>query len=99
MGCPCSAAKKIADAVSHVAHGAVGLAKAATGIDRPPEQIIEERRKICRACPHAVPCVANVGKRCKCAKCGCLLRAKTAVMEESCPLQKWVAVNIQTKQN
>ena len=96
MGCG-SCGGKLAAAVNHVAHGVAGLAKAAAGIDRPPEEIIAERRAICRACSHAVPCVASVGKFCKCAKCGCLLRAKTAVMEESCPMRKWVAVTVSAR--
>jgi hypothetical protein len=69
--------------------GAVGLAKAATGIDRADRATIATRRARCQACPEAVPCVGNIGKRCVCQQCGCLIRAKTALASEKCPLGKW----------
>ena len=35
-----------------IAHGAVGLMKAAVGIDRAEEGVIKERRAVCGDCPH-----------------------------------------------
>ena len=75
--------------VEKIAHGAAGLAKAFLGIDRADDDTIEWRRTICRKCEHAEPCIANVVKFCKCKKCGCVLRAKTASESESCPEAKW----------
>jgi hypothetical protein len=72
-----------------IIHGAAGLVKAATGIDRASDAEVERRRDICRSCPEAVPCVANVGRKCRCRLCGCLLRAKTAIASEQCPAGKW----------
>jgi len=78
---------------TEVIHGAVGLAKAATGIDRAEAATIEARRVICRACEHALPCVFRglhtLGRKCKCAKCGCNLRAKTTLAGENCPDGRW----------
>jgi hypothetical protein len=72
-----------------IAAGAIGLAKAATGIGRADVDTVERRRAMCQACPEAVPCVGNIGKRCVCQQCGCLIRAKTAVATEQCPTGKW----------
>jgi hypothetical protein len=79
MGCNCGA----------IVQGAIGLAKAAAGVDRADDATIERRRSICRNCPHAQPCPLSAGKKCKCAKCGCLLKAKTAIAGERCPIGKW----------
>jgi hypothetical protein len=72
--------------------GAAGIAKAALGIDRPDDSTIAARRAICRGCEHAEPCPLNIGRKCRCALCGCVLRAKTAVASEACPAGKWPAV-------
>lgn len=61
--------------------GAIGLAKALTGIDRADDVTILLRRHACVKCP----------KRHKrlCMMCGCYLREKTLVASEKCPLGKW----------
>ena len=74
---------------SQIAKGAAGLAKATLGIDRADDATIETRRNLCRACPEAVPCIKNTAKFCMCNKCGCLLKAKTVIASEKCPLGKW----------
>jgi hypothetical protein len=68
-----------------IVHGAVGLAKAALGVDRADEETIQKRRAICRECPHAIPCPLLANKKCRCELCGCLLSAKTVVAGEVCP--------------
>lgn len=76
--------------VGRIIHGAIGLAKAAIGIDLADEATIEARRAICRACPHAMPHEKNPAKFGACEKCGCRLQAKTAIASESCPIGKWL---------
>jgi len=75
-----------------IAAGVVGLTKAALNIDRAPDDVIEQRRATCRACPFASPCTSNPLKFCTCMKCGCVLKAKTKIASESCPVGKWLAV-------
>jgi hypothetical protein len=72
-----------------IAHGAISIAKSMVGLDRAPEDVIESRRKTCRDCPEAEPCLVTLGKKCKCKLCGCLLTAKTSLASEVCPLGKW----------
>lgn len=62
-------------------HGAVGLLKAWTGLDRADEGTVTLRRMTCLHCPkrHKRICIA----------CGCYLREKTLVASEKCPLGRW----------
>lgn len=73
--------------VKGVAHGVVGLAKAAFGIDRAGDATIEARRATCAACPEWT------GRTCK--LCGCLVAAKIRLKGEACPAGKWGAVTDQ----
>jgi hypothetical protein len=79
-----------------IVNGVVGLAKFATGTDRPDDTTIRARRALCLACEHAEPCldagIIVIGRKCRCSQCGCAIRAKTAVGSESCPAGKWAAV-------
>lgn len=84
MGC-----SKCGSKAKSAIHGATGIMKASAGLDRADEAVIESRRSICRSCEHAMPCVSNVGRKCRCKLCGCLLRAKTALAHEKCPGGKW----------
>lgn len=83
MNSPCCSAK------SKIFGGAVGLAKALSGVGRADNKVIVKRRNICRSCDHAIPCVGNIGRICRCKACGCILKAKTAIESESCPIGKW----------
>lgn len=74
-----------------IVHGVAGLVGAIVGADRAPADVIESRRIICRACDQAEPCVHNVFKKCICKKCGCLLKAKTTIAKQYCPISKWDA--------
>lgn len=70
--------------------GAIGLAKAALRLDRAPRALIEQRRALCRACPHARRIMHQGAlKVATCMLCGCYLPAKTVLRRESCPLSKW----------
>lgn len=52
------------------------------GIDK---KAVEERRKICAACPSQ----KNVHGILKCDKCGCIIYVKSAIGASHCPLNKW----------
>ena len=78
--------------------GAVGLAKAALGIDAAPPAAVAERRDACRGCDRASrnPSPRHVAARglttlSRCAECGCFIAAKTQLAGETCPLGKWTA--------
>ena len=87
MGC-CGGAKRVAS-------GAAGLATYAMALRQAPAEVIDQRRAICRAntCGKAVLCKQNVSKFCVCRACGCLLKAKTANADESCPEGLWREVD------
>lgn len=79
-----------------IINGAVGLAKAATGIGTVSLQVMQERRDVCRECDQATRSpdpkfAVNKGLTClsQCKPCGCYIAAKTKVASESCPLGKW----------
>lgn len=69
-----------------LARGVKGLAKAAAGVDRAPDDVIAQRQATCSACEQGAG-------RALCGVCGCLLAAKLRVASESCPLDppKWGA--------
>jgi hypothetical protein len=73
--------------------GVVGLAKATLHIDRTPEMAIKHRLRICWECDRSEPCLGIVGKKCQCAACGCIIRAKVVVASEACPIGRWGAVS------
>jgi hypothetical protein len=86
MGCGCE----------KVIHGAVGLTKAALGVDAIPLEVMQARRDECRDCEHATrnpsPRYAvNKGltSLSRCRKCDCLIAAKTKLAGERCPIGRW----------
>lgn len=76
-----------------IANGAVGLAKAALRIDPSPVDVYKSRLKICWHCPAAKPMISAgvviIGKKDRCGKCDCIIKAKAAIRGESCPIGKW----------
>jgi len=74
---------------STILQGAKGIFDYAMHRDRPIQDVVNRRRAICRGCEHAIPCVGKVGRYCRCGKCGCLLKAKTAIKGQTCPAGKW----------
>ena len=85
MGC-CDKAKS---SIRSMAHGAKSISKASAGIGRADEAVVAGRRSICRSCDKATRCKNNVTMFCKCTVCGCMLKAKTSLASERCPLKKW----------
>ena len=59
------------------------------------QTVANARRKVCKRCPEVLrrnnTPELNVDDRCK--KCGCFILAKTLILGEHCPLNKWVAVS------
>jgi hypothetical protein len=52
-------------------------------IDFVPEDVMQSRLDICKACPELI----KLTNQCK--KCGCLMHLKTKVPHATCPLGKW----------
>lgn len=75
--------------VRRVGHGLVGLVRARLRLNRAADAVIERRRAACRRCEHAIPCRQAATRMCACAVCGCRLRAKIVLADESCPLGRW----------
>jgi hypothetical protein len=67
--------------------GAVGLVKAATGIDRAPDDVVTERWSSCLAC--------DDHDRGVCKRCGCFTPAKIRVASSMCPAERWLAVTVE----
>ncbi len=75
-----------------IIHGAVGIAKSRLHIDRAPEVVIAARREVCRTCDRAEKrTVAGLIQVRLCGECNCLIRDKSNVKSEKCPLGKWLA--------
>lgn len=67
--------------MSNLLHGALGILKAVTGVDRADDATIGFRRYACICCPKRV--------RGWCSVCQCRLKQKTVVKSEHCPLGHW----------
>ena len=71
-----SKAKEIANGFGNLLKSKVGLSE--EGV----ESLASARQSICSECEH--------GKnRTRCAKCGCVLAAKTRSIHSSCPINLW----------
>jgi hypothetical protein len=72
----------------------MGMVKATLKLDQAPPDVVADRRKICHACPDALPCKKekNAGLMCKCSLCKCRLDMKTSLAGEQCPAGKWSKV-------
>lgn len=56
------------------------------------DPIQEERLSICKSCEF----YKNESGEPSCGQCGCPLKTKINIAEESCPLKKWVAIKTQS---
>lgn len=52
-------------------------------VPRVSDEIAEERMGICNNCPELL----KITKQCK--QCGCVMPAKTKLLEATCPLGNW----------
>lgn len=48
-----------------------------------PSEIADERMKVCKECLDFQPLVS------RCSMCGCIMAAKTKMMQSACPAGKW----------
>jgi hypothetical protein len=69
-----------------IAKGAKGVGKALARIDRPTDELIEQRTEKCQACPEAV---LRLGMLKQCRICKCATWAKIRNASEHCPLGNW----------
>ncbi len=67
-------------------HGAVGLVKAAVGMDKSSPELIAQRQEICEACEHWVK---PLGLFHRCDICKCATHLKIRLKGEKCPIGKW----------
>ena len=83
MGCcgQSSDQPAIVQAAQTVAHGAVGIVKYVTRTGLAKSAVIAVRRDACAGCDQ------NALGFCK--QCKCWLNAKTSLLQEKCPLDKW----------
>jgi len=72
--------------VGDIVRGAVGVAKAALGVQVAPVNAVIDRWSICSSCDQH-----DCGR---CKACGCFTGAKVRVAGESCPQGKWTAVGV-----
>lgn len=84
--------------------GATGLIKAGCQklglkVDKAADEVIEARRFACRTCPlitrnEKFSDSPNYGvtNLSRCTQCGCVVKAKTMIASEECPLGWWKAV-------
>ena len=73
---------------SRLIKGAVGVAKAALGVQADAVEVVQERWATCLACEEH-----DCGR---CKVCGCFTGAKVRLASESCPQGKWTAVGVTT---
>jgi len=73
--------------VGDLVRGAVGVAKAALGVQAAPDETVRARWAACLAC-EAHDCG-------RCRECGCFTGAKIRVAGESCPRGLWTAVTVE----
>jgi hypothetical protein len=88
-----------AAAAQRVAHGAAGILKVKLGIGLTQADTMEHREAICAVCPENKPCTANSVDRCcgpmlnvlrpGSATCGCVIKHKVRLANESCPKNYW----------
>ena len=83
-------AKEVADmsppkrTIGAMAKGIVGAVKAEAKIDKPSDELVAERYKICVSCEtnRSGICSGKGG-------CGCWIAPKIRIKKESCPRSKW----------
>lgn len=80
-----------------LAQGTTGLAKALIGIGHTDNDTTVQRLNHCATCPALIrhrqnspeSIVQGIGLFDRCGACGCFVRAKTLLVDQTCPLGKW----------
>lgn len=52
--------------------------------NRVPEEVRQYRLDMCHMCPSLIKATGQ------CGECGCIVKLKTKLQDERCPLDKWV---------
>lgn len=73
--------------VGDLVRGAVGVAKAALGVQAATDEVVRARWAACLACD-----AHDCGR---CTACGCFTGAKVRVASEACPRGVWSAVTVE----
>lgn len=60
-----------------------GVAAVKRAVQIADDDTVRNRRDICAACPELRQPLG------RCGACGCVVKAKTALANQSCPLKKW----------
>ena len=73
--------------IKEVAHGIIGLSKAAAEIERADDKIIAYRLNTCNMCPKKIKEFSKIINKdvSKCSICKCYIRAKVLLKNEFCP--------------
>lgn len=94
MGCNCNSI--VIPKPNQMLKGIVGISKLLVGKNKADETMIQKRRDICRECEFATRDKALLDRPSKgltaysqCLKCACVLKYKTMLCEERCPVGKW----------
>lgn len=80
-----SGAAKAASFIAAAAKAAMGVLSTGKLIAAP--DVRAERMAVCEACPSFLASEDILGPQCS--VCGCFLKAKTALITQSCPDGKW----------
>ncbi len=78
--------RKPATGLKKIVEGVKGLAKAATGQEPVPPEVLTMRLATCEAC--------ELRKGQICIPCGCYIPAKARLASSECPVGKWLAVKV-----
>jgi len=72
-----------------IARGTVGLTRSVLGIKHVSIDKAQQRLAICRDCSEVEMCPGTKHRVCRCTICGCHLKHKARLRDESCPIGKW----------
>ncbi len=95
MGCNCN--KNNGYTPKNIIKGVIKLSKVALSMDKAPDDIISARRDVCRNCEYSTKNKDKINTPSKglslrsiCTNCKCFIAAKTQLLNEQCPLGKWI---------
>ncbi|GAB4108206.1 MAG: hypothetical protein Kow00105_14560 [Phycisphaeraceae bacterium] len=72
-----------------VVKGTIGIARSLVGAGVLSQGAIRQRLELCRFCPESIPCHHNASQPCRCRVCGCWIKHKARLANESCPAGRW----------
>lgn len=72
-----------------VVRGTLGIARSLMNVRILSPDAVRQRLTICRTCKQSVKCRHNDNQVCRCNACGCWLKHKTRLRDETCPRGNW----------